>query len=1164
MLYNRCKIFFLIISILLGYFCATAQLGSYGVSNELKFRLSKFKDTTIVLTHPFIIPTSLTVRADSIDLKDSIDYIYDQSLNTITIKKVFKDDINRDNNNRAIAIKYRQAPFLIKKNYKHRIPQSLSDSMKTISERISKPRTSFSVDDLFGSNLQASGSIVRGFTLGTNRDLSLNSGFRMQMSGKLADDVEVIGSLTDENSPLQPEGTTQTLQEIDKVLIEIRSENMSATLGDININVAGNEFGNLNRKLSGAKGSINYSVGKVGGDFHIAGAVTRGKFTTNEFQGFDGVQGPYRLTGERNNRNIIVIAGSERVYLNGEKMLRGENADYTIDYATAEITFTIKRLIMRGSRIITDYEYTDRQYNRSLYGGKTGIRLMDDKLKMNFMFFQENDNENAPIDISLSESDKSILRDAGNDPQKAYRSGIEEVGIGKGQYMAIDTVVKTVANTDSILRIYRFNPVDTVHSIYNLSFAYTGTGSYKKISIGRYEFAGIGRGNYEPIKYLPVPESRSLFDFDINLKPVKDFEITGEYGVSNYSANKFAPEAKVIDNALSLKAIYSRENLNVAGINFGSLDFGIKERFVGKSFSPLDRVNEVEYNRNWNISDHLKEDENLIEGNLTYKPKQFLTFGTNAGKVTRGDGFNTLRYSISGEISDELFPFVRYRMENIKTQNNLFDSKSKWSKQYLDSRYKYGIIEPRIQLSYEDLKTRRISNDSLISGSYLWTDIGGGVGIKPSDKLLLESNVKMQRDDSLNHGKITHVSDRFIQEYNARWVPDETFSTNVEVAAQQRKFTDDYIRRGNVDNSNILFRWQTNTSFINRAFETELYYEATRGMTAKLERLFQHVPKGTGSYIYLGDLNNNLIIDQEDFQLSRFDGEYVAVVVPGDQLIPVAEVKAASRFRLEPERLFKSNSMLQEVISAVSTETYLRVEEKSSKSNVEDIYYLKLNRFQDESTTLAGSNLVVQDIHLLKDNQIFSSTYRYTQSKSMTQYASFGEKRYRREHFGRIRWQLIEEISNQTELSQKSDIRSGYNGGLRSWSISSNSFLTDWSYRPWQELEVGFKFGFGEAINCDTIAADMNDQSLRCQYTISADGQLRIEFTREEVTVNKTIIEPLFELTEGKLRGQSWLWRFLFEYRLVKNLQMEINYFGRSEGRNAAMHNVKAVLRAFF
>src|SRR2546430_12743790 len=35
------------------------------------------------------------------------------------------------------------------------------------------------------------------------------------------------------------------------------------------------------------------------------------------------------------------------------------------------------------------------------------------------------------------------------------------------------------------------------------------------------------------------------------------------------------------------------------------------------------------------------------------------------------------------------------------------------------------------------------------------------------------------------------------------------------------------------------------------------------------ERVFQKVPKGTGNYVYLGDINGNHVVDAGDFQLSR-------------------------------------------------------------------------------------------------------------------------------------------------------------------------------------------------------------------------------------------------------------------------------------------------------
>jgi hypothetical protein len=1066
----------------------------------------------------------------------------------------------------TIKITYSYLPIMLQKYYRHREPQFLSDSMKSISERFDKPRQSFSVDDLFGSNLTTSGSLVRGFSFGTNRDLTLNSGFRMQMSGKLANDVDVIASLTDENSPLQPEGTTQTLQEIDKVLVEIRGEKMSATLGDININVSQNEFGIINRKLSGAKGTVDYNIGSIKGDVTLAGANTRGKYIANEFQGIDGVQGPYRLTGERNNRAVIVIAGSERVFINGDKMLRGENADYTIDYATAELTFMPKRLITSGSRIVVDFEYSDRQFNRSLYGGKSGLALFDDKVKMNFLFFQENDNENTPVDFSFSENDKSILRAAGNDPRKAFRSGIEEVGPGKGLYYAIDTLVKYINGSDTLLRIYRYNPVDTIRSVYNIVFSYTGdgNGSYKKLAVGKYEFAGFGLGNYAPIRYLPVPESRSLMDIDLNLKPFQNFELNGEFGASKYSANKFSPSAEKNSQAFTLKAYYSPEMISIAGLNLGTVNLSFKNRYTGKDFSPMDRVNEIEYNRNWNINDSSKQDENVLEGTISYLPNQAVEIGSQVGQVTRGTNYTTDRYTVNAELHGDNYPNLQYKLENLKTKNNILDLNSKWNRQQLKGKYRIGMIEPRIRFSYEDLRNHRNEIDTLVPGSYRWSDIGGGLDLNISEKIDIGADVGIQHDDSLYLGNLTRVADRLVQKYKAGWKPSDIFSMNAEVAAQQRKFSKIFLDRGNNDNSNVLFRWRLNTSPFERSVDAELFYEATRGRAAKLERIFQRVPKGTGSYIYLGDLNHNFVIDQEDFQLSRFDGEYVAVTIQGDQLLPVVEVKASGRFRFEPEKIFRGSDWWEKTLSAISTETYLRVEEKSTTNRTADIYYLKTSRFLNDLTTMAGSNLFVQDVNIFKNERSLTFSYRFTQSKGLTQFALSGERIFKKEHTERIRLQLIDEVGNQTEITQKIDTRTAVMGGLRSYSIYANSFKSDWSYRPWQEFEMGFKFGFGKAVNFDTTSADMNDQSVRFQYGFSLEGQLSVEFTREEVILNHALIEPMYEITEGRARGQSWLWRCMVDYQLAKYLRLELNYLGRSEGKGSPVHNAKAELRAFF
>ena len=80
--------------------------------------------------------------------------------------------------------------------------------------------------------MQKSGTLIRGFTVGTNKDFSLNSGLRLQLSGRLSDEIEVVAALTDENTPIQPEGNTERLEELDKVFIQVKHPNAIGTFGD--------------------------------------------------------------------------------------------------------------------------------------------------------------------------------------------------------------------------------------------------------------------------------------------------------------------------------------------------------------------------------------------------------------------------------------------------------------------------------------------------------------------------------------------------------------------------------------------------------------------------------------------------------------------------------------------------------------------------------------------------------------------------------------------------------------------------------------------------------------------------------------------------------------------------------------------------------------------
>ncbi len=1121
-------------------------------------------DTSFILPHQFLIIGTERLMIDSLHLDEKQDYKIDARKGRITIHRSLIDSLISSSAEHTLHIWYNSFPLSFQQRYQRRETIVEVDTTTKEAIKVAKPVNTFSFDDVFSSNIQKNGSIVRGFSVGTNRDLSLRSGFRIQMSGDISDDINIQAVLTDENSPIQPEGTTQTLQEIDKVYIEISGKQFNTTLGDFNFNLEGDEFGNINRKLAGVKGAVNYDFGLMNGNVLAVGAVTRGKYISNQLDGFDGIQGPYRLMGENNNRAIIVVAGTERVFVNGEKMIRGENGDYIIDYSIAEVTFTNKRLISQGSRITIDFEYNDRQFNRSFYGIKNSIYLSNDRWNFNASFMKESDDENSPVDITLSDEDKNILRDAGGDFLRAVKSGVVNVGRGKGEYK--DSTVIISGLKDTMITIYQFAPEDTINAVYSIFFTNIGIGkgSYKKISSGNYLFVGIGQGSYSPIRFLPMPRSHSLVNFGIVGNPTTEIRLNSEYTSSNYAPNKLSSlkSTEHQGGAMKFGILYKPARIKIGDVNIGTLDADFKGRFIEKNFVSMDRINDVEFSRKWNIEDSTKGDEVLGEGELKYSPISPLSVGGGLGWIRRSESSSSNRFNLLAEIRTAESSLIYYVWEKIKTKNNMLNAE--WIRNKGDARYKIGILMPSLKYSYEYLTNKRDESDSLENGSYRLQEITPGISLSRYNDISADVFIGWRYDDSLSNRYLQHASKTFLQNYTVQYSRSELVSSQIGLTIHNRKYTKSFKDKSNIDSETILLRWQTELNPLKKSIKLDWFYEIATGRTTKLERIFQRVAKGTGNYRYVGDLNGNRIVDPPDFQLTRFDGEYIALTFPTDDLIPIIDLKASSRIRLNPKFLLSSSGWLEKVISTLSSETYSRIEEKSSELDRKQIYLMNFNRFLNDQTTLLGTNLIMQDVYFLEDSPEFSIRYRYTQRKSFAQYTLLNESTYLREHAVRLRFQFIEEFNNQTEYIKTKDILFATEQNNRERNVRSEYIVSDWSYRPIQNIELGFKLGVGQSSNNNSTIADINEQSIRFVYSFVEHGHGSAEIAREEVSVNPPSVVVPYQLTNGKVVGRAWLIDLRFEYRLSRFMHVGVNYNGRSENASKTIHSGNAEVRAFF
>jgi hypothetical protein len=220
-------------------------------------------------------------------------------------------------------------------------------------------------------DLQKNGTISRGIIVGNNQDLSVSSSFNLQLAGKLSEDIEILASVSDNNIPVQPDGNTRNLQDFDQVYIKIFNERHALTVGDYFFSGKGGYFLRYNKRLQGLNYNGTFVNAKgVKQNVETALAFSRGKFGRNIIQGQEGNQGPYRLKGEQNETFIVVLAGTEKVFVDGKLMVRGQDFDYMINYNTAEIIFTPKVLITQNTRIIVEFQYTTQNYARSLmYAG---------------------------------------------------------------------------------------------------------------------------------------------------------------------------------------------------------------------------------------------------------------------------------------------------------------------------------------------------------------------------------------------------------------------------------------------------------------------------------------------------------------------------------------------------------------------------------------------------------------------------------------------------------------------------------------------------------------------------------------------------------------------------------------------------------------------------
>ena len=517
----------------------------------------------------------LFVGTDSVRVEDSLlsreKYTIDYTLGVLTFLIPVPDSV-------WVAVSYQRLPASELKSsyYRRREPAAASEAATP--ETTAAPVLA-DTSEPAGGELALSGAKSLAVSFGSN-GLDLNQSLRLTLKGSIAG-VSLDAALSDQGTGVSGEGATRELSELDRVLINVRGAQLRGSLGDIDFIQPQGRLGMITRRLRGAE-VVWHSAKAEGADSTGPGAEAgvgyarpKGRFGHNEFTGTDGRQGPYLLTGDM--AGIVIVPGSERVYLDGTQLVRGWDQDYTVDYELGELTFTNQHQVTDRSRVEADFEYSTDEYERAILSAKTSYDF--GVARVSGGVFNEGDDRNNHLGRVFSPAEQESLAAAG-DTDLAWLPGADSVGYGHGDYTrAGDHFV--FAGSDSGDFTVRFTLVGD------------SAGDYEyDNSIAGYRFVGAGNGRYVARQQIRLPERGEVYHVDVACDPFPglDAALTGLF--SRHSRNLFASGTSRTGLAYDGALNWQRE---AAGVKY-------ERRSLGPDFSAPGLVSERNFTYTWGVA----------------------------------------------------------------------------------------------------------------------------------------------------------------------------------------------------------------------------------------------------------------------------------------------------------------------------------------------------------------------------------------------------------------------------------------------------------------------------------------------------------------------------------------------------------------------------------
>jgi len=992
--------------------------------------------------------------------------------------------------------------------------------------------------------LQTNGYITRGITSGNNQNAVTNATLDLKIKGKLSKEVSLRAAIFDTNIPIQENGYSQNITDFDRIFIEMFTDNWGVKAGDISLENKESYFMPLRKQITGLRVEA-----KISDQFEVAasGAITRGEFNRYRVTGKEGNQGPYKIYGKNNAPAILIIRGSEKVYINGIQIERGENKDYTIDYNIAEITFNTTYPITNDMRIAIEYQYANRNYTRFLTYEEAIYK--SEKLNISGYFYSETDAKNQPLQQNLTDLQKNKLAAAGNnkDLMIAESAFLDTFDENKVLYRKVMNGITEVFE-------YSQNPND---ELYFVTFTNVGTqkGDYsleRGTAIGNvYQYVGTNLGEYNPIIKLTPPSKQQTFVLKSEYAFSQKTQLNSEIAISNNDANLFSSIDDENNVAVAAKLKWEQILIDKKW----QLKSAISHEFVQQNFNTEQNWESIEFNRDWNVLNN-NATKNYFQSEILLHNKKNDVVSYRFNHLSYTDIFSGKKHEFTSKISlkKTLFSLNSSFLNNTSTleDNSFFRAKAtvehNFNKKWVGSF-----------INYESNRRKNGSTQEFINTSHRFKEYEAYLGIGDSTNVFVKLGFNYRNNDSIKARTFTRINDRKTFYIQSKLVQKE--QTNLSVFANYRHTNNRFTN--NVEkslNSKIIF----NQQLLNRFINLGSVYETSSGNISRQEYMYVKTEPGFGYYTWI-DYNGDGIKDFDEFEIAEFQDQatYLRLPKPNIRFVPTQRAKFTQSITLNP-KIWSSQKGMKKIISKFYNQSFLSVENEQERIGNS----FNFNPFDLNEDKLLGLSLNLRNsLFFNKNLQKYSVTYTFGKTRNKQQYFIGSQENNLKLHQVTVAHKFkhfwLFELLGKTS---KNDLVTE-NFSTRNYNIHSNeiepkiSFLYDENNRF--TAFYHFKNKKNQLLNFENLA----QQKFGLEYFYRSKKKNQIS-ANINVFLNDFIGETntpvAYQMLEGLQAGKNYTWNVVFNRKLNAFLNLNLNYVGRKSENSKTIHIGNIQLKAVF